>query len=188
MKLKTGFHQFIIILIVLAFVLIQGVGAISVSYSETTNTEGAYSSSMGSSISNLNSNLNIDTITVTGSSNKAGSHVTGNESGAFTVDEPPSSDPDFGDIWVKSSPSGAQILLNGFTQPNLTPMLVTMLNPGKYTLVVKLDGFEPKTQEIEAIKGKVKTYVADFDGKLNSTDKQASTPSSDEPKSEGVWT
>ena len=187
MKLKTGFHQFIIILIVLAFVLIQGVGAISVSYSETTNTEGVYSSSMGSSISNLNSNLNIDTITVTGSSNKAGSHVAGNESGAFTVDEPPSSDPDFGDIWVKSSPADAEVLLNGFPQKNLTPMLITMINPGKYTLIIKHEGFEPNTKEIEVIKGKVKTFVADFDGKYTNAEQPVVTQTPNDTKTSGVW-
>jgi|GEM_PF-4776180 len=59
--------------------------------------------------------------------------MVGPESVSFTVDDQPSLDPDFGNIWVKRSPARGEILTNGYTQTNQIPMLIIMINPGKYT-------------------------------------------------------
>jgi hypothetical protein len=176
---------FLIIIIIMG---ISGVAALSVSYSSSTNMNGAYSSSMGGSSLSPGNSFHIQSSSViSGSGGQSGENTVGNESGSFTVDDPPSSDPEFGDLWVKSSPAGASVIVNKFNQPNLTPMLLTMLNPGNYSVTVKIDGYKPFSKEIEVIKGKEKTIVADFDGKWESGENLTTDKPVPEMTSKGVW-
>lgn len=176
------------ILLVLSLILIPGAASLSISYSSTTNTNGAYSSSVGGSSTSMGSEVDIQTSSVISSpSTGSGSNTVGNETESFTVDDPPSSDPDFGDLRIETSPIGGLVTLNTFVQPNQTPMMITMLNPGTYALVVKIEGYEPFSQEVEIIKGKVKTVIADFDGNYTPDINHVVVSSPEETKSAGVW-
>lgn len=188
MMQKTGPYLVISIIFLLLLILLPGAGGMSISYSSTTNTNGAYSSSIGGTSTSLGNSLSIQSSSVvSGSQGGTGGTTVGNESGSFNVDDPPSSDPDFGDIRVVSSPAGASVTMNTFVQPNLTPMMITMLNPGIYTLLIKKEGYEQFSTEITIVKGKVKTVIADFDGNYTPEGEPVQGTVPEETKSAGVW-
>jgi hypothetical protein len=54
---------------------------------------------------------------------------------------------------LKTTPKGAQVFLNGYSAPKVTPFKMP-LDPGKYELTFKLDGYKPQTKKVEIEKGK----------------------------------
>lgn len=103
------------------------------------------------------------------------------------MDDPPSVDPDFGDLIIESSPPGARVTLNTYPQPNQTPMLITMLNPGTYALVIRIDGYDPDVRDVEVVRGKGKKIIADFDGKFAADAVKNTTAGSQKSQPAGVW-
>jgi hypothetical protein len=179
--------SYVIFCLLFVFICSYAGTALSISYSKSTNVDGMYSSSIGGSSTSLGNSLSIQSSAVTSGSGSASTNTVGNESGSFSVDDPPSSDPDFGDLRIVSSPEGAEVTLNGFIQPELTPTLITLLNPGAYGVTISLEGFEPINQNFEVVKGKEKTIIADFDGNYTPEGEEEPVIMEEDSSSEGVW-
>src|SRR4051812_4804849 len=54
---------------------------------------------------------------------------------------------------LHTTPKGAQVFMNGFTAPNRTPLKLP-LDPGKYDLTFKLEGYKSVTKSVTIEKGK----------------------------------
>jgi hypothetical protein len=68
--------------------------------------------------------------------------------------------PQTGSISVNSTPSGAEISLDGVDTQNITPYTLTSVTPGSHTVSVNLTGYEPATQTVSVTAGS--TATADF--------------------------
>ena len=66
-----------------------------------------------------------------------------------------------GTVAVRSSPSGAEIYLNGKLQDRRTPAIIT-LPVGKYRLGLRMTGFPDSEQEIEIRDGVTQTVEMDW--------------------------
>jgi hypothetical protein len=73
---------------------------------------------------------------------------------AVTVPQPE------GNISVTSTPSGAEISLDGVDTQNVTPYTLTSVTPGSHTVSVNLTGYEPASQSVSVTTGS--TATADF--------------------------
>jgi serine/threonine-protein kinase len=58
-----------------------------------------------------------------------------------------------GAVNLKTNPKGATILMNGYSAPKTTPYKLA-LDPGNYTITLKLDGYKPVTKTVTIEKGK----------------------------------
>jgi len=69
--------------------------------------------------------------------------VKANQTGqvSITLKEIPSPKPKTGNLSVSSIPAGAQVYVNG-TYKGLTPITINNLNPGTYSIQLKLDGYK----------------------------------------------
>lgn len=54
-----------------------------------------------------------------------------------------------GILYIESKPAGAEIYLNGWKYPDVTPAQIEELKPGSYKIVVKREGFYPWERELE---------------------------------------
>jgi len=53
-----------------------------------------------------------------------------------------------GTIKVTSSPEGADIFLNGFMQPDKSPVDLTLINPGQHYVELKLEGYDTYKEDV----------------------------------------
>lgn len=114
-------------------------------------------------------------------------NIVGEETKSFTPAELESSDPDLGDLWVKSSPEGGEVFIGEFQQTNTTPLLTTLLNPDEYLITVKIDGYEPYIEKIKISKGKIHTVIANFDGKWKEDTDNQPVIENENPKEDSSW-
>ena len=183
----NSFKINLIIGIILTLILFQGAMAFSFSSNQIVNTGSSYSSSSGMSYSSSGISQNIQSTSVTTVASSPAQNTAGEETKSFTASETEASDPDLGDLWVKSSPEGADVFIGEFQQPNTTPLLITLLNPGEYLLTVKIEGYEPYNEKITISKGKVHTIVANFDGKWQKEVIDQQKMENEESKEDSSW-
>jgi len=65
-----------------------------------------------------------------------------------------------GRLDVFSTPTGANVYIDGKIQNDLTPMTINNLKIGKYQITLKLDGYLTNKSEIEVEKNKINQYKA----------------------------
>ena len=81
-----------------------------------------------------------------------------------------------GTITVQSTPEEAMIFMNGFMQPNLTPVDLPFINPGKHFIEVKMDGYKTFKEEVSISDGE----EVSIDAKLEPGEDEESTFTAEE--------
>ena len=83
--------------------------------------------------------------------------------------------PTTGELQVSSSPSGAQVQIDGSTQQN-SPFTFKNLTPGQHTVVVSKPGFSTETRKIDVAVGKTTPLVVNLNAVPTATITAASEP------------